>query len=133
MIGRVNKFGVLCFLDEHNIGIASPAVPSTITINNVDAHTFHSQLGHLLDQRLVNLQEKLHCTVSRLHKNNPCYICPLVKQRKLHFVSHNNMASSPFDLIHCDIWGPFDVIAHAGHQFLSLWWIIAQDYIDLPS
>lgn len=85
---------------------------------NVDVHTSHSRLAHLFDQRLANMKDKLNCTVSELHKNHPCYIWPLAKQRKLSFVSHNNMSSSLSDLIHCDIWGPFHEVAHSGTIFL---------------
>lgn len=60
---------------------------------------------------------KLHCNISNLHNKRPCYICPLAKQRKLSFVSHNNMSSSPFDLIHCDIWGPYLEMAYLGYRF----------------
>lgn len=44
-------------------------------------------------------------------------ICPLAKQRKLPFISHNHLSLSPFDLIHCDIWGPYHVDAYTGHRF----------------
>lgn len=43
--------------------------------------------------------------------------CPLAKQRKLPFESHNHLAKSPFDLIHCDIWGPYHVLSHSGYRY----------------
>lgn len=51
------------------------------------------------------------------NSNTPCHICPLAKQRRLSFHFHNNVASAPFDLIHCDIWGPFKTPTYEGHQF----------------
>ena len=34
---------------------------------------------------------------------------------------HNNLAALPFDLIHCDIWGPHYIPFYSGHQyFLTL-------------
>lgn len=67
------------------------------------------------------MKDQLHCDVSTFNKNDPCYICPLAKQRRLPFISHNHLSSYPFDLVHCDIWGPYHVAAHSGHiYFLTL-------------
>ena len=30
------------------------------------------------------------------------------------------MVASPFDLIHCDIWGPYHLPAYYGHQFFLI-------------
>lgn len=52
---------------------------------------------------------------------SPCSRCPLTKQRRLAYVSHNNLASDPFDLVHLDIWGPFSIESVEGYMyFLTL-------------
>jgi hypothetical protein len=39
--------------------------------------------------------------------NHICNICPLAKQTRLIFSpSTSKSSNAPFDLIHCDIWGP---------------------------
>lgn len=62
-----------------------------------------------------------------------CHACPLAKQKRLRFESHNNVSQNPFDLVHCNIWGPFPVyhifdisislqllmIAHILHGYIS--------------
>ena len=94
---------------------------SIVYVNKVSAHVWHNRLGHLSDKRLDVLKNQLNCDISKSHDDTPCYICPLAKQRRLPFVSHNNMSQFPFDLIHCDIWGPYNVTAHFGHRyFLTL-------------
>lgn len=40
-------------------------------------------------------------------KDHVCEICPLAKQKRLSFSHSSSMATSVFDLVHCDIWGPF--------------------------
>lgn len=51
----------------------------------------------------------------------PCDICPLAKQKRLSFVSHNNKSEHIFDLLHADVWGPFAQPSHAGYRyFLTL-------------
>ena len=62
-------------------------------------------------------EKSLHCDVSRLNKALPCHICPLEKQRRLSFDSHNHMSQFPFNLAHCDIWGPYSVSSHARHRY----------------
>ena len=50
---------------------------------------------------------------------NICHICPLAKQRCLSFPTFNNIADNAFDLVHCDIWGPFKTLTHAGHSYFA--------------
>lgn len=55
------------------------------------------------------------------------YICPLAKQKHLSFSSNNHVASHVFDLIHCDVWGPFKASTYNGFRyFLTLAMMIAQ-------
>ena len=64
--------------------------------------TIHAQLGHpslLKLQKLVSSLSK----VSNLH----CESCQLGKHTRSHFPNRvNKRASSPFALVHSDVWGP---------------------------
>ena len=45
----------------------------------------------------------------------------MAKQKRLPFISHNNMSTNPFDIVHIDIWGPFNVSTLVGHiYFLTI-------------
>ena len=46
-----------------------------------------------------------------------CEICPLAKQKRLPFTSSTHISNECFDLIHCDLWGPFSVSTIAGCRF----------------
>ena len=61
---------------------------SDICINNVYVQTWHNRLGHLSSKCIDLLQEQLQC--KRISHQSPCSICPLAKQRKLPFISHNH-------------------------------------------
>ena len=37
--------------------------------------------------------------------------------RHLSFVSNNHLSIHVFDLIHCDIWGPYNVPTHDGMRY----------------
>ena len=48
-------------------------------------------------------------------------MCPLAKQKRLSFPNHNHVSPSCFDLIHVDIWGPYQVPTVEGYKyFLTL-------------
>ena len=116
MIGRGNKVQDLYVLNVQCLHSVSNAF-----VNNVSAHIWHNRLGHISFKRLDSLKDQLKCDVTRLHKSDPCYICPLAKQRRLPFESNNHLSKFPFDLVHCDIWGPYQTISYTGHRyFLTL-------------
>lgn len=49
--------------------------------------------------------------------NTPCMISPLAKQKKLHFPNNNHFSVSPFELVQCDVWGPFSISTVEGYIF----------------
>lgn len=88
---------------------------SNVLINNITSQTWHNRLGHLSFKRLESLKNKLSYT--SYNKNMPCCICPLAKQHRLPFVSHNHPSTNVFDLIHCNVLGSYFVISHRGFRF----------------
>ena len=46
-----------------------------------------------------------------------CEICPLAKQTRLSFPSSLISSKAPFDLRHCDIWGPHRINSHFGARY----------------
>jgi Integrase core domain/GAG-pre-integrase domain len=50
-----------------------------------------------------------------------CEICLKAKQIRDAFSISLNKAEKPFDLIHCDLWGPYRTTSHSGaHYFLTI-------------
>ena len=67
---------------------------------------WHFRLGHPSNVKLQTLKSELQ--ISNGYTNcDHCSVCHYAKQKRLPFISSNNMSDSPFNLIHCDIWGPF--------------------------
>ena len=112
MIGKGETFEDLYVLDATILSSVSTAYA-----NSISAHVWHNRLGHLSFKRLDSLKNQLLYDTSGFNKTIPCYICPLAKQRRLSFTSHNHMSQFPFDLVHCDIWGPYHVSSHSGYRF----------------
>ena len=46
-----------------------------------------------------------------------CYVCPLAKQTRLSFPISTISSTKPFELIHCDIWGPHKKISYSGARY----------------
>ena len=115
MIDKGKKLERLYVLNNKNL--YSTAHVNTVSVS---VQSCHNRLSHLSSNCLDKLKDQLHYTTSKFPTNSPCYIFPLAKQRQLSFASHNNIPSSPFDLIHCDIWGPH-LPDYSGHRyFLTL-------------
>ena len=46
-----------------------------------------------------------------------CDVCPLAKHKRLPFPNAGHKTSHNFDLIHCDIWGPYFLPTHDGFKY----------------
>ena len=74
------------------------------------------RLGHVSDNKL----HALHSCIPDLHafhSNKTCVLCPIAKQKRLPFPSFNHISENAFDLIHCDVWGPFAKFTHDGYRY----------------
>ena len=111
MIGKGKRVQDLYVLDMNN----SEFYGQPIVCNNVSVQTWQNRLGHFSPKCFDLLKNQLQC--NKTSSTVPCYICPLAKQRRLSFISHHNMSDSPFDLIHCDIWGPYHLNSYSGHRY----------------
>ena len=120
MIGRGDRVEDLYVLDTTTLvqkfssnAFMSSSSKFPIHANKASVQTWHSRLGHLSSKRLDCLKSQLQFDFSKFNSGDTdvCYICPLAKQRRLPFVSNNRLSHSPFDLIHCDVWGPHHISA----------------------
>ena len=91
---------------------------STIPSNAI----WHFRLGHLSNQRL-SMMHHLYSSIS-VDNKAICDICHFAKQRKLPFTFSTFVASSKFELLHFDIWGPLSHPSIHGHKYFFnyCWW-----------
>jgi hypothetical protein len=83
--------------------------------HSVDTSLWHYRLGHLFDRPLKILS---HVLPHFNHDSNKaCTVCPLAKQHRLPFQHSDHISQHPFDLIHCDIWGPFSTKSVNGSAY----------------
>ena len=87
-----------------------------------NASVWHSRFGHLYEKIRKLLSHKIPFHLSHDFSTSNCNICILAKFRKLSFIASNNVSASPFDLIHCDIWGPYKNPTYDGKIFFPFLW-----------
>ncbi|XP_075076505.1 uncharacterized protein LOC142163149 [Nicotiana tabacum] len=75
---------------------------------------WNKRLGHV-PLKAIKKHELLRHLKSDSHQH--CIVCPLAKQTKLPFQLSNTVSASTFDLLHCDIWGPYRVSTYDGKRF----------------
>ena len=66
------------------------------------------RLGHPSKAKL-NLLKSKNVQICDSNKDFFCDVCPLTKQKRLPFNESLHISENCFDLIHCDLWGPFSV------------------------
>jgi hypothetical protein len=78
---------------------------------------WHYRLGHSSFDKLHFLHSYVQNLPSMNKNASFCDICPLAKQKRLPFPNKGHMCLNNFDLIHCDIWGPYFVPTLDGHKY----------------
>ncbi|KAL0433957.1 UNVERIFIED_CONTAM: Retrovirus-related Pol polyprotein from transposon RE1 [Sesamum latifolium] len=76
----------------------------SLTVDTLDVNLWHKRLGHTSTIVLNHLKflNKMKTPLDL------CEICPLAKQPRMPFTLHNKQATEAFDLVHMDIWGPYN-------------------------
>lgn len=99
----------------------SPSIPACVnasvstSFKTATADIWHYRLGHISQSR-INLLHDLVPSIS-CNSNTLCNVCPLAQQRRLSFPISTSLSHSIFELIHCDIWGPFSVQSINGSRY----------------
>lgn len=117
MIGRGNFYHNLYILETPSLSTSSPATFFCGSML-IDEHLWHLRLGHPSSgvfQKLLQDLPSLKSVSSSTESH--CSVCPLAKQKRLAYVSHNNLSSKPFDLVHIDIWGHFSTEFVEGFRY----------------
>ena len=108
MIGLGKQFNGLYYL--------TPSQNPHLT-NHVSRITslWHQRLGHPSTHPMQFLAKTIPEIM--FDPRHVCEICPLAKQTRMSFTSSSIQSNAPFDLIHCDIWGPHKITTHSGTRY----------------
>ena len=107
VLGTGYKVGHI--FEVHDLKIPSQVVSAVATT----VTSSHVRLGHPSLSRLQLLASQGHLG-SVQFQNFDCTSCHFGKQTKFPFNKSDSFSSTPFDLIHYDIWGPALVLTDGG-------------------
>lgn len=79
------------------------------------SNLWHMHLGHPSPSRLKLVSSLL--SSNKIVFDSNCTVCPLAKQTRQPFASSFISTHAPFDLLHCDIWGPHKISTHSRHSY----------------
>ena len=135
MIGTGRRNEGLYILDELKVTVVVTTSVPVATTTSVDLSSFclssssssfylwHFHLGHVLPSRLRFL-----ASIRALKNLQTCDIfyysgCKLAKLFVLPFNRSISISSSPFDLIHSDVWGPSPVTTKGESQYYVFFFV----------
>ncbi|KAK2387257.1 putative mitochondrial protein [Trifolium repens] len=126
MIGLGDLVNGLYHLKVSQSFLASQASLNSLTVsaNNVDVNhqtipmsaIWHFRLGHVSNKCITSMIP-MYPSISLDNKAAVCDVCHFSKQKKLPFMLSSSIASSKFELLHCDIWGPLATPSIHGHKY----------------
>jgi hypothetical protein len=115
MIGVGRERGGLFHLLNKPVFSSISSVPSaqSFSVKTISFDVWHFRLG-------IKLLSQYDSSIT-VDSNNCCTICPLAKQHRLPFPVSHSLSNKIFDLLHCDIWGPFTTDSlHGVKYFLTI-------------
>jgi hypothetical protein len=111
-LGR-EKDGLFHLMLQDDYDLNFPSITATVnasipfSVKDVSANVWHYRLGHISHSRISLLHSLVPAIECKQHTT--CTVCPLAKRRRLSFPVSTSKSESIFDMIHCDIWGPFSI------------------------
>jgi len=120
-IGNAREWNGLYYFDNQNlirsfnISNNNSFLSESIKTNKEKVFLYHCRLGHpsfrvmkqLFPSLFKNLDVESLC----------CGVCELAKHKRVSFPVSNNISTSPFYLIHTDVWGPSNVANISGSRW----------------
>jgi len=121
LIGTGRRENGLHILDELKVSIAAATTVDLssfrLSLSSSSFYLWHSRLGHVSSSRLRFLASTEALGNLKTCDISDCSGCKLAKFSALPFNRSISVSSSPFDLIHSDVWGPSTVSTKGGSRY----------------
>lgn len=116
--GKVRK-GLYCFHQKPNHNNDCPRnTTCSMAAQTTNSFTlWHHRLGHPSNDKLIQMHKTQNFPSFSGCKSNPCTTCHFAKQHRLPFQDSSHCTSKPFELVHCDLWGPYSEASHHGSRY----------------
>ncbi|XP_075086199.1 uncharacterized protein LOC142168922 [Nicotiana tabacum] len=123
--GRVRKIGRerdgLYFLQKYGgkmltvVSLAAAGIKSRQGDTTIDVALWHKRLGHVFS---IVLRKLFAAKLASINDTiNKCSVCPCARQTRLSFPSSCIKTVTAFDLIHLDVWGPYNCATFDGNRY----------------
>lgn len=115
MIGLASQYEGLYYLevDTKKVHVSNIWNEGSETIP--EEALWHFRLGHLSNSPLSLMNSQFPFV--RVDRNSVCDVCHYARHKKLPYSLSLNKVSTPYELIHFDIWGPISVQSVNGHKY----------------
>lgn len=78
---------------------------------------WHLRLGHAHTSAVKNILNLCNIPFSNKTATLPCTFCCMGKSHRLHSPLSNTVYTKPFEVIHCDLWGPAPFVSYYGYSY----------------
>ncbi|CAM8965547.1 unnamed protein product [Rhodiola kirilowii] len=95
----------------------TPGLVASAVGKDASPNIWHLRMGHMPFAKLRTFLQKYVPDISTKEICKHCPPCHFAKQSKLQFPSSTHLSENIFDMIHCDIWGPFNVPTMSGCKY----------------
>ena len=98
--------------------VTQPASFSTFAaqhLPSISSELCYTHLSHPSISKISLLNKFVPFTFE--NKLECCDICHFAKQKRLSFPVSEHISASPFELVHCDLWGPFFTATNEGYKY----------------
>jgi histone deacetylase 1/2 len=128
-VGEDELYQFQPFQFVNSAGDPSPShvnkIPASFNCNNAlysaiadsDFHKWHLRLGHAHSKAVQSVLKLCNIPVSNSNSNENCISCCIGKSHKLHAPSSLTVYHHPFEVVHCDLWGPAPFVSSAGYNY----------------
>jgi histone deacetylase 1/2 len=82
-----------------------------------DFHTWHLRLGHAHTSAIQSVLQLCNVACSNKYSIPSCVFCCMGKSHRLHAPLSTTVYSNPFEVIHCDLWGPAPFLSYNGYSY----------------
>ncbi|CAA7015079.1 unnamed protein product [Microthlaspi erraticum] len=117
-------------------GVETVAAVTTRTAYDL----WHNRMGHQAP-KIVGLLPAVSFSISSEISNKACDVCLRAKQTRACFPTSLNKTTSIFQLVHCDLWGPYRTSSHSGARYFltivddfsrAVWLYLLVDKTEAP-
>jgi hypothetical protein len=90
---------------------------SSVVSNENEFQMWHLRLGHANTLAVKSVLQLCNVPFSNKNTNLSCTFCCMGKSHRQHAPLSTTVYTKPFEVIHCDLWGPAPFVSHYGYNY----------------